>query len=49
MITAAKSLGNGFPIGLTVATPEIANAYQGPTIATFGRQPDCLRHRQSGH
>ena len=39
MITAAKSLGNGFPIGLTVATPEIANAYQGPTIATFGGNP----------
>src|SRR3954462_3754126 len=28
IMTAAKSLGNGFPIGLTVATPEIANAYQ---------------------
>jgi 4-aminobutyrate aminotransferase len=39
MITAAKSLGNGFPIGLTVATPEIANSYQGPTIATFGGNP----------
>jgi 4-aminobutyrate aminotransferase len=39
IITAAKSLGNGFPIGLTVATPEIANAYQGPTISTFGGNP----------
>jgi 4-aminobutyrate aminotransferase len=39
IMTAAKSLGNGFPIGLTVATPEIANAYQGPTIATFGGNP----------
>jgi len=39
ILTAAKSLGNGFPIGLTVATPEIANAYQGPTIATFGGNP----------
>ncbi len=39
ILTAAKSLGNGFPIGLTVATPEVANAYQGPTIATFGGNP----------
>ena len=39
ILTAAKSLANGFPIGLTVATPEIANAYQGPTIATFGGNP----------
>ena len=39
MITAAKSLGNGYPIGLTAATPEIANAFQGPTISTFGGNP----------
>ncbi|MCU1322907.1 MAG: Alanine--glyoxylate transaminase [Acidobacteriaceae bacterium] len=39
VITAAKSLGNGYPIGLTVATPEIANAYQGPSISTFGGNP----------
>jgi 4-aminobutyrate aminotransferase-like enzyme len=39
ILTAAKALGNGFPIGLTVATPEVANAYQGPTIATFGGNP----------
>src|SRR6202166_3171537 len=31
ILTSAKSLGNGYPIGLTVATAEIANAYQGPT------------------
>jgi 4-aminobutyrate aminotransferase-like enzyme len=39
ILTAAKSLGNGTPIGLTIATPEIANAYKGPTIATFGGNP----------
>ena len=39
IITAAKSLGNGFPIGLTVATAEIADAYRGPTISTFGGNP----------
>jgi 4-aminobutyrate aminotransferase-like enzyme len=39
ILTAAKSLGNGYPIGLTIATPEVANAYQGPSIATFGGNP----------
>jgi len=39
IITGAKSLGNGYPIGLTAATPEIANAYEGPTISTFGGNP----------
>ena len=39
ILTAAKSLGNGYPIGLTIATPEIANAYKGPTISTFGGNP----------
>jgi len=39
ILTAAKSLGNGYPIGLTIATPEIANAYQGPSISTFGGNP----------
>ncbi|HEY0309400.1 MAG TPA: aspartate aminotransferase family protein [Acidobacteriaceae bacterium] len=39
IITAAKSLGNGHPIGLTVAKPEIAAAYTAPTICTFGGNP----------
>jgi 4-aminobutyrate aminotransferase-like enzyme len=39
ILTSAKSLGNGHPIALTIATPEIANAYKGPTIATFGGNP----------
>ena len=39
ILTSAKSLGNGFPIGLTVATAEIADAYRGPTISTFGGNP----------
>ena len=39
IITAAKSLGNGHPIGLTIARPEIADAFQGLTIATFGGNP----------
>ncbi len=39
MITAAKGLGNGVPIGLTIATPEIADSFQGLTISTFGGNP----------
>jgi 4-aminobutyrate aminotransferase-like enzyme len=39
IITAAKTLGNGVPIGLTVARPEVADAYQGLTISTFGGNP----------
>ncbi len=39
IITSAKGLGNGAPIGLTIAKPEIANAVQGATISTFGGNP----------
>jgi 4-aminobutyrate aminotransferase-like enzyme len=39
IITSAKGLGNGAPIGLTVAKPEIADAMQGATISTFGGNP----------
>jgi 4-aminobutyrate aminotransferase-like enzyme len=39
IITSAKSLGNGHPIGLTIARPEIADSFQGLTIATFGGNP----------
>lgn len=39
VITSAKGLGNGTPIGLTVATPEVANALRGITISTFGGNP----------
>jgi 4-aminobutyrate aminotransferase len=39
MITSAKGMGNGVPIGLTVAKPEIADSFQGLTISTFGGNP----------
>ena len=39
VITSAKGLGNGMPIGLTVATPEVAEALRGITISTFGGNP----------
>ena len=39
IITSAKGLANGMPIGLTVAKPEVADAVKGVTIATFGGNP----------
>jgi 4-aminobutyrate aminotransferase len=39
VITSAKGLGNGCPIGVTVATPEVADSVKGLTISTFGGNP----------
>jgi 4-aminobutyrate aminotransferase len=39
IMTSAKGLGNGFPIGITMATPQIAAAMKGATISTFGGNP----------
>src|SRR4030095_7300226 len=39
IVTSAKGLGNGVPIGITVATPEVADKYPGLTFSTFGGNP----------
>jgi len=39
VITGAKGLANGSPIGLTVAKPEVADAVTGLTISPFGGNP----------
>lgn len=39
IMTFAKGLANGLPIGATIARDEIAQHYQGPTISTFGGNP----------
>ncbi len=39
IITSAKGLGNGLPIAVTVATPEVADRVRGLTISTFGGNP----------
>ncbi len=39
ILTSAKGLGNGAPIGITVATPEVAASYPGLTFSTFGGNP----------
>jgi 4-aminobutyrate aminotransferase len=39
ILTSAKGLGNGLPIGVTVARPEVAAGLEGLTISTFGGNP----------
>jgi len=39
IITSAKGMANGAPIGMTIATEAVANAYPGLTFATFGGNP----------
>jgi 4-aminobutyrate aminotransferase-like enzyme len=39
IITSAKGMGNGVPIGMTTATPEVADSYPGLTFSTFGGNP----------
>jgi len=39
IIVAAKSLGNGHPVGATLARAEVADSFKGLTIATFGGNP----------
>lgn len=39
IITSAKGMANGIPIGWTIATPEVADKFPGLTFATFGGNP----------
>ena len=39
IMTMAKGVANGMPLGVTIATPEIADAFQALTISTFGGNP----------
>lgn len=43
IMTFAKGLANGLPIGVTLATPDVAARYEGPTISTFGGNPLAMR------
>jgi len=38
-MTCAKGLANGVPVGATITRPEIADAYKGLMISTFGGNP----------
>jgi len=39
VMTSAKGMANGIPIGWTIATPEVADKFPGLTFATFGGNP----------
>ena len=39
IMTFAKSVANGFPVGATIATEEVANAMTGLSLSTFGGNP----------
>jgi 4-aminobutyrate aminotransferase len=39
VVTYAKGMANGFPIGATVATEEVAKSLDGLSISTFGGNP----------
>jgi 4-aminobutyrate aminotransferase-like enzyme len=39
IITSAKGLASGMPIGITITRPELADAFKGPHINTFGGNP----------
>ena len=42
IMTFAKSIANGFAVGATIARPEIADAWKGLTISTFGGSPVAM-------
>jgi 4-aminobutyrate aminotransferase-like enzyme len=39
IMTMAKGVANGLPLGVTITTPEIASALKALTISTFGGNP----------
>ncbi len=39
IMTLAKGMANGTPVGATIATDEIANSFTGGSISTFGGNP----------
>jgi alanine-glyoxylate transaminase/(R)-3-amino-2-methylpropionate-pyruvate transaminase len=39
IMTFAKSIASGFPVGATIATEEVANAFTGLSLSTFGGNP----------
>ena len=41
IMTMAKGVANGMPLGVTIATPEIAECFKKLTISTFGGNPIC--------
>jgi 4-aminobutyrate aminotransferase len=46
IMTCAKGMANGVPIGATITTSELAGSFQGMTLSTFGGNPvTCVAAR----
>jgi 4-aminobutyrate aminotransferase-like enzyme len=43
IMTMAKGVANGMPMGVTTTTPEVASAWKGLTLSTFGGNPVSCR------
>ena len=39
IMVSAKGMGNGAPVAMTIATPQVADRFPGTTFATFGGNP----------
>jgi alanine-glyoxylate transaminase / (R)-3-amino-2-methylpropionate-pyruvate transaminase len=42
IMVMAKGIANGWPVGATITTDDIANAWRAKTISTFGGNPVCM-------
>lgn len=42
IMVAAKGIANGYPVGATIARPEIADAWTKTTFSTYGGNPVCM-------
>jgi 4-aminobutyrate aminotransferase len=42
IMTFAKGIANGLPVGVTIARAQIADSWKGPTISTFGGNPVAM-------
>lgn len=42
IMVMAKGIANGFPVGAVITTDEIAAAWTGKTISTYGGNPVCM-------
>ena len=42
IMVMAKAIASGFPVGATITREEIAGAWKGKTISTFGGNPICM-------
>lgn len=47
IMTMAKGIANGAPVGATIATDEVANAFTGLSLSTFGGNPVSMAQAEA--